>query len=262
MTDIDKEIMDAYTVIFDGLQHLGPGDPDVTGKLVARLREDLPTTARIADFGCGTGASTLALAEHLPQACILALDMNEPFLAQLNAEADARGLGDRIYAVTGDMGDPPPLEGIHGEFDLIWSESAIYSIGRSNALSCWHPLLKPGGWLVFSEIVWDMEPDRRAEQVAAFWEQEYPGITMAEAVLDELGAANYAPLDPVYAGAAAWSNYYEPLRKRLHELAGQTGHSPALRDVMASIDREIAVYDKARGEVALMYFLARKQVTG
>ena len=257
MTDIDQEIIDAYTVIFDGLQHLGPGDPCVTGQLVEQLQEDLPAAARVADFGCGTGASTLALAEHLPRARILALDMNEPFLAQLNAEADARGLGDRICAVTGDMGDPPPLDGVTGQFDLVWSESAIYSIGRSNALSCWHPLLKPGGWLVFSEIVWNSDADDRNKKVAEFWETEYPDITTTDAVLDELTSAGYISTAPVLANRKSWARYYEPLRKRLNVVSKREDRSPALVEVMTELEKEIENYDSAGDEVAVAFFIAK-----
>lgn len=256
MTAPDDEIMDAYTVIFNGLEHLGPGDPGMTRKVVEKFPEGLPLDARVSDFGCGTGVSTLIIAECLPRARILALDMNEPFIAQLNAAAHSRGLDERICAMTGDMGNPPPLDGISGEFDLIWSESAIYSIGRSNAISSWHALLKPGGWLVFSEIVWNKDPDQGSDEVATFWKQEYPDITTAKAVLDELKSAGYVPLEPIYAGAKAWSNYYEPLRHRLSELAGHTGHSQSLVDVMTGIDREIGIYDRADDEVTVAFFMA------
>ena len=128
----ENEIMNAYTVVFDRLVHLGLGDSATTRNIVKRLRSDLPS-----------------------------------------------------------------LDGVMGEFDLIWSESAIYSIGRANAFAYWRPLLKPDGWLVFSDIVWQYEPTGRSDKATAFWAKEYPDLTTADAIIDELIAAGFNPLDPV-----------------------------------------------------------------
>lgn len=253
-----NEIMNAYTVVFDHLDRLGPGDSATTRNLVERLRSDLPSGSRVADFGCGVGGSALVLAQCLPEARVLALDSHAPFIARLETAASDRGLGKRISAVVGDMADPPPLDGVMGGFDLIWSESAIYSIGRDNAFACWRPLLKPGGWLVFSDIVWQSEPAVRSDKASSFWAKEYPDITAAADVVDELTAAGFNPIDPVFAARKAWSNYYEPLRDRLRLLTKRGNCSQALKNVIAEFEQEIDVYDYAGDDVALAFFLARR----
>jgi SAM-dependent methyltransferase len=258
MAHEENEIMSAYTVVFDDLDHLGPGDPATTKNLAERLCPDLPSGSRAADFGCGVGASALVLAQSLPMARVLALDSHAPFIARLETVANARGLGDRISAVVGDMTDPPSLDGVTGGFDLIWSESAIYSIGRKIAFTCWRPLLKPGGWLVFSDVVWQCEPTKRSVKVSTFWEREYPDIATADAVVDELTAAGFDPLDPLLCGRKPWFNYYEPLRDRLHQLVKRKNRPQALIDLMAELEREIDVYDCAGDDVALSFFLARR----
>ena len=254
----ETEIMNAYTVIFDRLTHLGPGDLAATKRLVERLRPDLPPALRVADFGCGVGASTLVLAECLPESRVLALDSHAPFIERLETEADELGLGDRISAVVGDMANPPPLDGVIGEFDLIWAESAIYNIGRANAFACWRPLLKPDGWLVFSDIVWQCEPTDRSDKAAVFWAGEYPDMKTATGVMDELGSAGFSALDPVLVDRKAWSNYYEPLRERLRLLRTKENPPQALETVIAELEQEIDVYDCAGNEVALAFFLARR----
>ena len=261
MTQKENEIMNAYTVVFDGLEHLGPGDAETTRDVVEQLIPDLPPLSRIADFGCGTGAAAMVLAQILPQARVLALDSHAPFIARLESEANARGLGKRISAVTGDMANPPPLDGVVGELDLIWSESAIYSIGRIDAFTCWRPLLKPGGWLVFSDIVWRTGPTERSNEAAAFWAEEYPDITTADVVVDELTAAGFIPLDPVLSSRKAWSNYYEPLRDRLRLLEMRQNRPQALIDVMTEFERELDVYDSTGDNVAIAFFLARRDST-
>lgn len=254
----ENEIMAAYTVVFDHLVHLGPGDSATTRNLAERLRPDLPSVSRVADFGCGVGASTLVLAQSLPKAHVLAVDSHPPFIARLEATANARGLGERIRAVVGDMADPPPLDGKIGGFDLLWSESAIYSIGRTDAFSYWRPLLRPGGWLVFSDIVWQCGSAKRSTEASVFWTKEYPDIATADAVIDELTAAGFNPLDPVLSSRKAWSNYYEPLRDRLRLLEKRQNRPQALIHVMAELKREIAVYDRAGDDVALSSFLAQR----
>lgn len=256
--ELEKEIISAYTVVFDHLAHLGPGDPATTRKLVERLRSDLPSVSRVADFGCGVGASALVLAQCLPEACVLALDSHAPFIARLETAARARGLGGRISAVVGDMANPPPLDGATGEFDLIWSESAIYSIGRADAFARWRPLLKPAGWLVFSDIVWQCEPAARSDKALAFWAKEYPDMKTAADVVDELNASGFNSLDPVLSDRKAWSNYYEPLRDRLRLLTKRREHPQALINLIAEFEREIDVYDCAGDNVALCYFRARR----
>ena len=260
MAQEESEIMSAYTVVFDDLVHLGPGDSVTTRDLAERLCPDLPLGSRVADFGCGVGASALVLAQSLPKAHVLALDSHAPFIERLEIAANTHGLGERINAVVGDMLDPPSLDGVVGEFDLIWSESAIYSIGRTTAFTHWRPLLKPGGWLVFSDVVWQCEPTKRSDEASVFWEKEYPDIATADSIIDELTSAGFTPLDPVQCGRKPWSNYYEPLRDRLCLLAKRPSRPQALVDLIAELEREIDVYDRAGDNVALFFFIARSSL--
>ena len=125
MAQEENEIMGAYTVVFDDLVHLGPGDSATTRNLAEQLCADLPSWSRIADFGCGVGASALVLAQSLPKARVLAVDSHAPFITRLETAANAGGLGERVSAVVGDMADPPSLDGVMGGFDLIWSETLV-----------------------------------------------------------------------------------------------------------------------------------------
>ena len=252
--------MAAYSVVFEGLVHLGPGDSAITRDLVNRLRPSLPAVPRVADLGCGVGASALVLAETFPSAKLLAVDSHPPFIARLKAAAEARGLCERIDAVSTDMSNPPPLEGLIGNLDLIWSESAIYALGRAHACALWRPLLSAGGWLMFSDIVWRVEPHARSSD-AAFWATEYPDISTPDTVMAELAAAGFRPEEPVLADRKAWSNYYEPLRHRLAGLAGRAANPQALVQLIAEMQREIAVYDRGGNNVALAFFLGRRSTS-
>lgn len=80
----ENEMLSAYTIVFDHLDHLGPGDSSTTRNLVKRLRSHLPSEARVGDFGCGVGASAIVLAQSLPKAHVLALDSHAAFEREID----------------------------------------------------------------------------------------------------------------------------------------------------------------------------------
>jgi release factor glutamine methyltransferase len=62
----------------------------------------------IADVGCGCGAIAVALAHHLPDAVIYALDISGEALALAARNAARLGLSERIRFLQGDLLDPLP----------------------------------------------------------------------------------------------------------------------------------------------------------
>ena len=80
---------------------------------------------KIVDIGCGTGGQTLTLAESL-DGHITAVDLFPEFLEELEARAAKRDLKNRVSTHQASM-EKPPFE--KEEFDLIWSEGAIYLMG-------------------------------------------------------------------------------------------------------------------------------------
>lgn len=72
-------------------------------------------------------------------------------MKQLEDKAQKLGLKDKILSLERSMGD---LSFEKDEFDLIWSEAAIYNIGFENGLKKWKDYLKVGGYLAVSEITW------------------------------------------------------------------------------------------------------------
>ena len=111
---------------------------------------------------------------------------------------------------------------------------------------------------MFSDIVWHHEPAARSLKAADFWNKEYPDISSAADVANELTLANFNPLDPVLTDRKAWSNYYEPLRDRICQVKKQGNIPAALTNVITELDKEIDVYDSAGDDVALCFFLARR----
>ena len=91
---------------------------------------------KIADIGCGTGGQTITLAQKL-DAQITAVDLFPDFLDELNDKAEKLGLKEKIITLEKSM-DELPFD--DEEFDIIWSEGAIYNIGFQNRECCALPL--------------------------------------------------------------------------------------------------------------------------
>lgn len=209
-----------YDLLIDlhkGNKRQGPGGDEQTIQalqLAGLVGSSKPV--KIADIGCGTGASTLTLAEHL-NADITAVDLFQEFLDILNANAEKRGVADKIKTLACSMEELPFEE---CSLDVIWAEGAIYNMGFAKGVEYFKRFLKPGGILAASEITW-LTKDRPAE-IQQHWDAEYLEIATASdkiKVLEEHGFVlkGYFPLPE-----PSWiENYYTPLENTFDSFIGK-----------------------------------------
>ena len=142
-----------YDLLIDlhkGNKRQGPGGDGHTRWALETSGLDRVRPLLIADVGCGTGSSTLTLAENL-NASIVAIDLFESFLDVLTEEAQKRGVADKIKTAACSMEDLPFDE---ESLDAIWAEGSIYNMGFAKGVEYFKRSLKPGGILVVSEITW------------------------------------------------------------------------------------------------------------
>lgn len=241
--------IDSLIELHRDLPRQGPGDDAFSRAVLARL-PSLPATPRIADIGCGSGAAALMLAEQY-RVRVRALDFCRVFLDELEAEAAARGLGELVEPVEGDMG---AIDWPDGSLDLLWSEGAAYILGFADALERWRPLLAPGGLAVISELSWFS--DHRPEDAVEFWLANYPGMASEQenaAAAARLGyevlAIRRLPAD------AWWRNYYEPLRRRIDALRATA--DPAMQAVIREMEAEMALFERRAESYGYTFFVLR-----
>lgn len=208
---------------------------------------------RIADIGCGTGAASIDLAREL-EADVVAVDLLGDFLAELRARAGDEGLHDRIATVQASMDDLPFTD---GEFDVVWSEGAIYNMGFTEGVQAWRKLLRPGGVLVVSEITWTTAA--RPHAIEEFWSREYPQIDVASAKISVLEQAGYTPIGFFQLPRDCWEEgFYLPLAQRLDEVERRFGSDPIVVNLISSQRAEIDLYWRYREYFGYGMYIARQ----
>ena len=91
------------------------------------MHDKLTAGARVADVGCGHGASTIVLATAYPESSFVGYDYHAPSLEVARAAAAAAGVADRIDFLEADATE------IAGPYDLI------------GFFDCWHDTADPLG---------------------------------------------------------------------------------------------------------------------
>jgi len=231
----------------------GPGGDDETRLAVTLSGLQGAADLKIADIGCGTGASTLVLAAEL-DAQITAVDFLPEFLAGLEEAATRAGVADRITTLAA------PMEALPFDeewYDAIWAEGAIYNMGFAAGAEAWRRFLKPGGVLAVSELTW-LTATRPAE-LQAHWDGEYPEVDTASAKMAVLEDLGFSPLGYFPLAERCWlDNYYRPMQARFPAFLARHGNSEAARAVVAAEEAEISLYERYEAFVSYGYYIARK----
>jgi SAM-dependent methyltransferase len=119
--------------------------PAVPG-LVERLNGDPP--ARVADVGCGTGWSSIAIARGFPKAVLTGLDLDRPSIEEARRHAEEAGVAGRVAFEVHDAADPA----LAGSFDLVCAFETIHDmVNPVAALRAMRALRAPGGTVLVAD---------------------------------------------------------------------------------------------------------------
>jgi ubiquinone/menaquinone biosynthesis C-methylase UbiE len=231
----------------------GPGSERETLKALDLITLPADELLKIADIGCGTGASTMTLAQNTPSR-ITAVDIFSDFLHELDKKAEKLGLSDKITTLEKSM-DQLPFE--NEEFDIIWSEGAIYNIGFENGVRMWNPFLKKGGYLAVSEITWtDL---KRPEKIQDFWNQDYPEIDTAGAKISVLEKHGFVLEGFFNLSEETWiQNYYQPLEMRLEAFLKRHNYVELAVKVADDTKAEIDLFQTYKKYYSYGFYIAKK----
>jgi 2-polyprenyl-3-methyl-5-hydroxy-6-metoxy-1,4-benzoquinol methylase len=116
--------------------------PDVE----ARLMADPP--ARVADFGCGAGWASIAIAKAFPKVVVDGFDLEEAAIDLARKNAAEAGVADRVSFKVADITDPA----MTGRYDLVVAIELIHDLARPvEALATIRRVLAPGGAAILLE---------------------------------------------------------------------------------------------------------------
>ncbi len=210
----------------------------------------------IADLGCGVGAQTLHLAD-LTTGSIVAVDSHAPSIQRLRRRLAARGLSQRVRALVGDMAhlELPPQS-----YDLVWAEGALYNIGIGNAMGICRELLRPGGFLAFTDAVWRKEDP--PPEVKASFDSDYPAMGRAADVVAAIQLGGFKFLDRfTLPDEAWWDDFYSPMEQRIKELRWKYGNDAKALAALDQLAQEPEMHRRHSDYYAYEFFVARRPAT-
>lgn len=132
--------------------------------------------ARLLDFGCGGGASTVNLARLFPDAAILGVEVNPNALGVARHLAEHHGFGLVSFRL---LGDPDSLPDDLGTFDFVVMNAVYEHLSpheRTTLMPMLWSLLRPGGVLFLNETPYRWFP----------WELHTSGLPVVNFLPDRI----------------------------------------------------------------------------
>jgi SAM-dependent methyltransferase len=124
---------------------------------ITDVHERLEAGARVADLGCGTGWSSIAIARAYPSAAVDGFDADAASIEAARDNARGEGVDDRVHFHVADASDPS----LAGSVELVTIFEALHDMARPvEALSNARRMLTTGGAVIVAD-------ERVAEQFAA-----------------------------------------------------------------------------------------------
>lgn len=231
----------------------GPGSEGETLKALELIDLQKQNDLKITDIGCGSGGQTITLAQNITGQ-ITAVDLFPEFLYELNEKSRKLGLEKKIKTLEKSMEDLPFNK---EEFDIIWSEGAIYNVGFEKGINKWKDYLKIGGYFAISEITWIT--NSRPKEIEDFWTQEYPEIDIASNKIKILENNGFTLKGYFYLTQDSWiDNYYKPMEARFETFLERHNNSKLSKEVVSEHKKEIDLYQSYKDYYSYGFYIARK----
>lgn len=231
----------------------GPGSANETLRALNFVKDNKNTNVKIADIGCGTGAQTITIAQNI-EAQITAVDLFPEFLEKLKLNSEELGLKDKIITLEMSMEN---LTFNDEEFDIIWSEGAIYNMGFETGIKQWKKYLKPHGYIAVSEITWIT--NSRPKEIEEYWNNEYPEIDKASNKIKILEDNGYTPVGYFVLPKECWlDNYYNPIESRFNKFLSKHKNCEFAQKLVETEKEEIRKYKMYQDYFSYGFYIAQK----
>jgi SAM-dependent methyltransferase len=243
--------MDLIIETHTGLERQGQGNSEMTIKALSFL-DDLNKISRVLDLGCGTGGQTMILAQNIT-GNITGVDIIPDFINVFNDNVKKLDLQERVNGVVGDIEN---LSFQKEEFDLIWSEGVIDSIGFEKGLICFSGFLKKNGYIALTCPSWIA--DEHPAEIEKFWTDAGSGLDTIEHNISIMQKSGYSFVATFTLPDKCWDNYFIP-----REAAGKAilEKYPGNKTVEAYIEGdkyETELYAKYKQYYGYVFYIGKK----
>lgn len=237
---------------FLALKRQGPGSEEATKKALSFIM-NLTDKSKIADIGCGTGGQTITIAQNSP-GNIIGIDLFPDFINKLNENSVKLNLQNRIKGIVGSM---EHLLFNDEEFDLIWSEGAIYNIGFKRGLKEWNKFIRKGGYIAVTEASWFTS--QRPKEIEQFWMDAYAEIDTIPNKVAQLQDSGYIPVATFILPENCWTdNFYVPQVKAQEIFLKKYKGNKTVEDLIANQKHEAQLYSKYKDYYGYVFYIGQK----
>jgi len=244
-------LMDLCIETHVGLERQGPGSPEMTIKALSFL-ENHTKISRIADMGCGTGGQTMVLAQNI-NGNITGIDICPDFIDVFNDNAKKLNL-QRVNGIVGSIEELPFQ---NEEFDLIWSEGVIDSIGFEKGLNYWNSFLKRNGYIVVTCPSW--LTDKRPVEIDTFWTDAGSGLDSIEHNISIMQKVGYSFVAAFTLPEKCWTdNYFSPRETAEKALLGKYTGNKTVEDYIENSKYEVELYSKYKQYYGYVFYIGKK----
>lgn len=119
---------------------------DASGERYRGILAEVPSGAKVLEYGCGTGSAAFDLAER--GADVVGIDISPVAIEAAERDARARGVdgGCRFAVMNAESLDLPDAS-----FDVVCGSGVLHHLDLAHAFPEVARVLKPTGWAVFAE---------------------------------------------------------------------------------------------------------------
>jgi len=252
MEDKQLTIMDLIIESHIGLERQGPGSSEMIIKALSFL-DNLDKISCVADLACGTGGQTMVLAQNI-NGNIIGLDICSDFINVFNDNAKKLNLQNRVNGIVGSMDN---LSFQKEEFDLIWSEGAIDTIGFEKGLTHWNGFLKKNGYVAVtcpSLLTYE-----RPAEIEKFWVDAGGSIDTIETNTLIMQKAGYSFVAAFTLPEKCWTdNYFAPREAADKALLVKYAESKTVEDYIGENEFEVELYSKYKQHYGYVFYIGKK----
>ena len=235
-----------------GLERQGPGSPEMIIKALSFL-DNLDEISRVIDMGCGTGGQTMVLAQYIT-GNITGVDIMPDFIDVFNDNAKKLNLRERVNGIVGSIEDLPFQK---EEFDLIWSEGVIDSIGFEKGLNYWNSFLKSNGYIAVTCPSWFTE--ERPAEIEKFWVDAVGGLGTIWKNISIMRKAGYDFIAAFTLPEKCWTeNYFIPREAAEKALLEKYPGNVTVEAYIENDKYEVELYSKYKHYYGYVFYIGKK----